>query len=88
MKVRKAKVTMARGKSCPYKMGCALLPEFFTQEELKTCTTVKQRTGQTPRPQTDNNKLECVSIIYDHIIIVIIYIFITQVKSGRHLLGL
>ena len=60
MKVRKAKLHMARGKSCPYKMGRALLPEFFTPDELKTCTTVKQRAGQTPRPQADNNKLECV----------------------------
>ena len=60
MKVWKTKLTMARGKSYSYKMGRALLPEFFTPDELKTCTTVKQKTGQTPRQQADNNKLECV----------------------------
>ena len=64
MRVRAAKLAMASKKNCPYKMGRALLPEFFTPDELKKCSTVQQRAGQIPRPQADHVKLQCVLGMY------------------------
>ena len=58
IRVRASKLAMARGERCPYKIARALLPELFTPEELKLCTTVAGRSGQQPRPQADPEKLQ------------------------------
>ena len=50
-------LALAREKKSPYKMGRALLPGFFTSQELKTCTTVATRSGKEPRPQAHPDKL-------------------------------
>ena len=55
IRVRASKLALARGKGCPYNMARALLPEFFTPQELKLCTTVAGRSG---RPQADPEKLQ------------------------------
>ena len=56
--MRASKLALARRKKCPYKMGRALLPEFFTPEEMRTCTTVAARGGQQSRPPADPEKLQ------------------------------
>ena len=52
------RVRAAKAKKCPYKMGRALLPEFFTPDELKMCSTVGTKAGRKPRPQADSGKLQ------------------------------
>lgn len=54
----KAKLDAAKRCSDAYKMARRLLPEFFTPEELKTCTCAPPRSGaKVVRPQADAGKL-------------------------------
>jgi len=41
-----------------YRMARKLLPEFFTPEELVTCSCVPPKPGKTERPRADTGKMD------------------------------
>lgn len=58
LKIPKAKLQAAKRCGNSYKMARRLLPEFFTPQELQTCTCVPPRSGcKVVRPQANGTKL-------------------------------
>lgn len=89
VQVRASKLSAAKGKKCPYKMGRALLQEFFTPEELKTCSTVPARTkSQAPRQTADEKKLHSLLRKFFSIINYYSYLHLSLILSSLSHLGL
>jgi len=59
IKVNTAKLSAASKAPNPYKMARKLLPEFFSKEELSTCTCAPPKPGaKIKRPQVDSERLK------------------------------
>ena len=68
VKVNTAKIASAKKAPNAYKMARKLLPEFFTPEELRTCTCVPPKPGKLKRSQADPQKLGLLLGMYIYII--------------------
>ena len=69
MRVSKAKVKIAQKAPDAYRMARKLLPEFFTPEELVTCSCVPSK-----RPIADMEKMDLLLSMYTFIDISNMYI--------------
>jgi len=58
VRVSKEKVKIAQKAPDAYRMARKLLPEFFTPEELVTCSCVPPKPGKTERPRADTGKMD------------------------------
>lgn len=74
VKVNTAKIVSAKKAPNAFKMARKLLPEFFTPEELCTCTCVPPKPGKSKCSQADPQKLGLLLGMYYK------YIYISYVK--------
>ena len=69
------KLNLARKTKDPYRMARKLLPEFYSLNELKTCSCVPLRPGKESCPQVDKIRLKLLLGKYNKFQLLTLYVF-------------